>query len=119
MALTGFLVNRGSDWICAVDADSAVQAMGAAFPFAAGSQPVVCSLASSAFTLPNVFNNTIQCSGLTTGLTYSYAHALTLVQCDPALETNAFMDGMQIGWGIVGAMIAALAVMFLKKAYFQ
>lgn len=119
MPLTGFLVNRGSDWICAVDADAAAQAMGAVFPLVAGSPPLVCHLESSVFSVPNNFANTVQCSNLTASQTFTNTHAIKLMMCDPAVDTTAFMDGMQIGWGVVGAMIAALAVIFLKKAYFQ
>lgn len=59
MALTGFLVNRGSDWICADGAAAAILAIGARFPYVAGSQPLLCSLNSSVFTAPNTFINTI------------------------------------------------------------
>lgn len=119
MPLTGFLVNRGSDWICADGSANAILALGARFPYVAGSQPVLCNLESAIFTAPDIFTNTVLCHSLTSNQDYLYSHPLRLMMCDPAADTTAFMDGMQIGWGVVGAMIAALAVIFLKKAYFQ
>ena len=40
----------------------------------------------------------------------------TFPSCD---STVAFFDGMQIGWGVVAAMAAALAIIFLKNSLFQ
>lgn len=37
-------------------------------------------------------------------------------ECDNA---QFFTDGMQMGWGVVGAMVAAFSVIFLKKAFFR
>lgn len=36
--------------------------------------------------------------------------------CD---ATAPYFDGMQIGWGVVAAMAAALSVIFIKKAFFR
>lgn len=87
MALTGFLVNMGggNPSVCADSAANAIQALGARFPYVAGSQPLLCSLTSSTFTAPNTFNNTVTCHDLTSNQIYSLLHPLTLMQCDPAL----------------------------------
>lgn len=122
MALTGFLVNRGSDWTCADGSANAILALGARFPYVAGSQPTLCNLSSSVFTAPNTFTNSIQCHDLTSAQSWTLSHSLTLMQCDPGLTDTAtvfFMDGLQMGWGVVAAMAAALAVIFIKKSFFR
>lgn len=119
MALTGFLVNRVSDWICADGSAAAIQALGARFPYVAGSQPVLCSLQASIFTAPNTFTNTILCHDLTGNNSYLLSHPLTLMQCDPTISTTPFFDGMTMGWGVVSAMAAAAAIIFIKKAFFR
>ncbi len=120
MALTGYLVNQGHSTVCAPDAAAAMVALGGRFPYVAGSQPVLCNLNSSAHTPPDIFTNNITCHDLTGAQMYTYSHPLILVRCDPAdtLGTNAamFADGMSMGWGVVAAMAAALAVIFLKNA---
>ena len=122
MALTGFQVNQGHSTICAPDAAAAIVALGGRFPYVSGSQPVLCSLNSSVHTPPDVFVNDITCHSLTGTQSYNYSHDLRLARCDPAdtLGTSAamFADGMSMGWGIVAAMAAALAVIFLKNALF-
>lgn len=40
----------------------------------------------------------------------------TFPNCDP---TEAYFDGMAIGWGVVGAMVAALSVIFIKRTFFR
>lgn len=122
MALTGFLVNRGSDWTCADGPANAILALGARFPYVAGSQPLLCNLDSSVFTAPNTFTNLITCHNLAGTQSYSFSHPLQLMQCDPGLTDTAtvfFMDGLQMGWGVVAAMAAALAVIFIKKSFFR
>lgn len=85
MALTGFLVNMGSGSspVCADGSANAILALGARFPYVAGSQPVLCNLESSVFTAPNMFTNTVSCHDLTGGQSWAFAHPLTLMQCDP------------------------------------
>lgn len=122
MALTGFLVNRGSDWTCADGSANAILAIGARFPYVAGSQPLLCSLNSSVFTAPNTFTNTVFCYNLTSAVEYTFSHPLKLMQCDPGLTDTAsvfFQDGLQMGWGVIAAMAAALAVIFIKKSFFR
>lgn len=123
MALTGFLVNRGgADWTCADGSANAILALGARFPYTAGSQPVLCSIQSSVFSAPNTFTNTVTCHSLTGAQDYTFSHPLQLMQCDPGLTDTAtvfFMDGLQMGWGVVAAMAAALAVIFIKKSFFR
>jgi|SRR3989338_946441 len=123
MALTGFLVNTGSSWTCADGPANAILALGARFPYVAGSQPVLCSIDSSVFTAPNMFTNTITCHNLTGNQFWTLSHDLTLMVCDPAVSdaSNAamFSDGMQMGWGVVGAMMAALSVIFIRHSFFR
>lgn len=38
----------------------------------------------------------------------------TFAKCD---LTQNYFDGMQIGWGVVAAMVLAYAIIFLKKAF--
>lgn len=86
MALTGFLVNLGGgNVVCADGVAATFQAIGARFPYVAGSQPLLCSLESTAFTAPNTFTNTILCHDLSGNTDYLKAHAMALVQCDPAI----------------------------------
>lgn len=87
MALTGFLINMGagSPPVCASTAANAIQALGARFPYVAGSQPMVCNLENSVFTAPDIFTNTINCHDLTGNQSWLYAHPLRLMLCDPAL----------------------------------
>lgn len=42
--------------------------------------------------------------------------APTFPDCD---LTAPYFDGMAMGWGVVGAMAAALSVIFIKKSLFQ
>lgn len=122
MALTGFLVNRGTDWTCADGSANAILALGSRFPYVAGSQPVLCSLNSSVFTAPNTFTNTVLCHSLVGTQEYTFSHPFKLMQCDPALVDQSsvfFADGLQMGWGVVAAMAAALAVIFIKKSFFR
>lgn len=119
MALTGFLVNQYSDWVCADGSANAILALGARFPYTAGAQPVLCNLESSVFTAPNIFTNTITCHNLTGNQQWTLAHSLTLMQCDPTIDTTPFFDGMTMGWGVVSAMAAAAAIIFIKKAFFR
>ena len=120
MALTGYLVNQGHSTVCAPDAAAAIVALGGRFPYVAGSQPSLCNLDTVVFSAPNIFNNSVTCHDLTGNASWNYTHPLKLVMCDPAdtLGTNAamFADGMAMGWGVVAAMAAALAVIFLKNA---
>lgn len=44
------------------------------------------------------------------------ATAPTFPNCDP---TEAYFDGMAIGWGVVGAMVSAFSVIFIKKTFFR
>lgn len=123
MALTGFLVNYGGgSWTCADGADAAMLALGARFPYVGGSQPVLCNLEASAFTAPNTFSNTVLCHNLTGNQFWTFTHDLTLMQCDPVAidqSTVMFNDGLQMGWGVVAAMAAALSIIFIKKAFFR
>lgn len=122
MALTGFLVNRVSDWTCADGAAAAIQAIGSRFPYVAGAAPTLCNIDSSVFTAPNIFTNTITCHDLTGGQQWTIAHDLKLMQCDPVAidqSTVMFNDGLQMGWGVVAAMAAALSIIFIKKAFFR
>lgn len=120
MAQTGFLVNYGGGaWTCAADAAGAIQALGARFPYTGGGQPVLCNLENSVHTAPDIFTNTVKCHDLTGNQFYQFAHELRLARCDPAVDTSAFMDGMQLGWGVVAAMAAALSIIFIKKAFFR
>lgn len=123
MALTGFLVNQGHTTICAADSASAMVAIGGRFPYVAGNQPVLCSLDSSTFTVPATFNNAITCHSLVATSQYTFTHPMVLARCDPAdtLGTNTafYADGMQMGWGVVSAMAAALAIIFIKKSFFR
>lgn len=119
MPLTGYLVNQGSSWQCADGSANAILALGARFPYVAGSQPVLCNLESSVFTAPNTFTNTVTCHDLTGGQSWTLSHPLTLMQCDPDVSTTPFFDGMAMGWGVVSAMAAALAIIFIKKAFFR
>lgn len=120
MAQTGFLVNfGGGEWTCAVDSAAAIVALGARFPYVGGSAPMLCNLEGSSFVAPDIFNNDIKCHNLAGNQVYQYTHDLRLARCDPAVDTTAFMDGMAIGWGIVGAMVAALAVIYIKQAFFR
>lgn len=123
MALTGFLVNYGGGaWTCADGSDAAILALGSRFPYVAGAQPVLCNIESSVFTAPNTFTNTISCHDLTSNQQYQFAHPLKLMQCDPVAIDKAtvmFNDGLQMGWGVVAAMAAALSIIFIKKAFFR
>lgn len=85
MALTGFLVNMGAGnaTVCADSAANAILALGARFPYVAGSQPLLCSLDSSVFSAPNIFSNSVTCHDLTGNGQWTYTHALTLMSCDP------------------------------------
>lgn len=85
MALTGFLVNMGHSTTCAKDAADALIALGARFPYVAGSQPSLCNLDSSSFTAPNIFTNSVTCHDLTANASWTYSHPLKLAQCDPLL----------------------------------
>lgn len=59
-----------------------------------------------------VYNST----GLETQIYTVDITAPTFPPCDP---TQSYFDGMQIGWGIVAAMIAVYAVILIRKAFFQ
>lgn len=85
MALTGFLVNMGggNPSVCADGAANAILALGARFPYVAGSQPLLCNLESSVHTPPNTFTNTVACHDLTNKAVFIDAHDLHLMQCDP------------------------------------
>lgn len=85
MALTGFLVNMGGGnvTVCADGSANAILALGARFPYVAGSQPALCNLEASVFTAPNTFTNTIMCHDLTSGQSWTLSHPLRLLQCDP------------------------------------
>lgn len=85
MALTGFLVNMGAGntTVCADGAANAILALGARFPYVAGSQPLMCNLEASVFVPPASFNNTITCHDLTGNAFFTKTHLLSLMQCDP------------------------------------
>ncbi|MBI1887204.1 MAG: hypothetical protein HYS19_02360 [Nitrosomonadales bacterium] len=117
MALTGFLINQGHSTICAADSAAAIVALGGRFPVVAGSQPVICSLQGVSFVEPNVFNSTINCHDLIASTAWTATHAAYLARCDPDTTGAALMfnDGLSMGWGVVAAMFAALAVAYLVK----
>ena len=123
MAYTGFLINLGHSSVCAPDSVAAVDALGAAFPVVSGSPPYLSLLYSSSFTAPNVFSLNIIVHDLTGVNQWQLSHNVYLARCDPAtyqVGNNAgyFADGVQMGWGVVAAMAAALGVIFLKNALF-
>lgn len=117
MALTGFLVNQGHTTVCAPDAVAAIVALGGRFPYVAGSAPTLCNLDSSTFTAPDVFNNSVTCHDLTSNQSWTYTHLLRLARCDPDTTGAALMfnDGLSMGWGVVAAMFAALAIVHLIR----
>jgi len=117
MALTGFLVNMGggNPSVCADGAANAILALGARFPYVAGSQPLLCNLESSVFTAPNTFTNTIACHDLTGNQTWTIAHPLTLMQCDPT--TYGFVTDGSIFDPVVGAAFWSFAMTFVLGLY--
>lgn len=134
MALTGFLVNigGGSGAICSDSAAHAIDAIGARFPYVAGSNPVLCNLESSVFTAPNTFTNTIMCHDLTGGMSWTLAHSLHLSLCDPALPIGggSVLDVINSAnvlanftWGFAAMVlfffwgfVISTAIMAIKKA---
>lgn len=47
-----------------------------------------------------------------------YSTAVTPPVFPPCDATQAYFDGMEIGWGVVGAMIAVSSVILIRKALF-
>ncbi|MDD2943638.1 MAG: hypothetical protein PHC51_11820 [bacterium] len=119
MALTGFLVNQGHSTICAPDSAAAIVAIGGMPQIVGGGEPYLCDYMSVNFVAPNIFYTLIGCRSLVTTKEYSSVHPQHLARCDPAVSTDAYMDGMTIGWGVVSAMAAAASIIFLKKAFFR
>lgn len=126
MALTGFLVNMGdgNSSVCADGSANAILAIGARFPYVAGSQPFLCSLVTSVFTAPNTFTNSITCHDLSSAQVYSYSHPLTLMQCDPVTYPYGFQSHTQQEWvdaGIVifTALLSMWGVLYGKRKICQ
>lgn len=116
MAITGFLVHG----ICADGSALALDALGSAFPqFLGSTPPVMCNLSAQSFIAPSTFSQTISCHDLTGAAQYIFVHPISLIQCDPTISTTPFFDGMTMGWGVVSAMAAAAAIIFIKKAFFR
>lgn len=64
----------------------------------------------------NMRRTTISSTGVPTINFTVPVTAPTFPNCDP---TEPYFDGMAIGWGVVGAMAAALSVIFIKKSFFR
>ena len=58
----------------------------------------------------------INSSGVWTQRFSTNASVPQLPACDPA---QSFLDGMEIGWGVVAAMAAAVAIIFIRKSFFR
>lgn len=114
MALTGFWVTGK----CYATLSEAVTAFNATSPIMTGqyftainaSASGASSMAISTYTLdlvlaPNTF--------------VVHSFTLPLKSCDPAISTAPFFDGMTMGWGVVSAMAAAAAIIFIKKAFYR
>lgn len=54
----------------------------------------------------------ISSTGVWTTRSTTNAPVITFPTCDPSIS---FFDGMALGWGIVSAMIAVAALMFIKR----
>jgi hypothetical protein len=122
MALTGYLVNQGHSTICAPDSAAAIVALGGMFPTIAGSDAYICDAHTIIYSAPTTFDMLIECHSMISSKEYAFAHSIHLARCDPSdtLGTHAsmFADGLSMGWGVVAAMAAAMAVIFLKQALF-
>lgn len=117
MALTGFLVANK----CAPDSLEAENALASQFPQYLGSTPpVMCSVFNTWYTpATKAYTLVITCHDLTGATQYQYSHDVILQPCDPAISTAPFFDGMTMGWGVVSAMAAAAAIIFIKKAFYR
>lgn len=85
MALTGFL----TDGQCIPTSADVLNTLAAKFPqFVGGTVPDMISLSGATFTAPNTFNLTLSVHDLTGAPQFLFAHAITLMTCDPALPVN-------------------------------
>lgn len=118
MALTGYWSNG----ICTASQAEAVAALNSQFPvitdafFHTGS--AVASGTNAALLTTWTFN-----LGVSGGTWITHAMIFNFSACDPDLQSSKsvamFNDGLQMGWGVVAAMAAALSIIFIKKSFFR
>lgn len=65
--------------------------------------------------IPNwyISRYTLSSTGVLTKNTQTLAPSQSFPTCD---TTETFFDGMTLGWGVVGAMVAAFGIKFLARA---
>lgn len=115
MPLTGFYMNG----ICHASQAEAIDAFVSMTPVLTNSQYLTTlSAAASGVSAMTISTNTMNLAGA--GNTFvAHSASLPLRPCDPVISTTPFFDGMTMGWGVVSAMAAAVAIIFIKKALFR
>ena len=114
MALTNTLVNN----VCYPSVDSAVDAFYSSHPISLLTSPTDTYrvLYIKDLGVWKQLKQVINSSGsLSTVYTFDVG-APTFPSCD---ATQPYFDGMQMGWGIVAAMIAVSGVILIRKAFFN
>jgi hypothetical protein len=117
MALTGYWISG----VCRGTQAEALDAVAAQYPHSENG--VMFSAASFQFTGPNNIGAWVQGQNMSTGLVSGQWIDTPVTSCDPAVSqavnVQMFNDGMQMGWGVVAAMAAALSVIFIKQSFFR
>lgn len=114
MALTGFWMHG----ICRASQAEAIDAFISVSPVISGQYFTTLSAIPSGTGSMTVGTNTMDLASVSNTF-QAHSGTLPLKPCDPAISTEPFFDGMTMGWGVVSAMAAAAAIIFIKKAFFR
>lgn len=113
MALIGFWMNG----VCYATQAEAVTAFVSLSPSVNGQYLTTFNAIPSGLSSIGVSLNTMDLS-LPANVFVPHAATIPLRACDSLVSVTSFNDGMQIGWGIVAAMLAALSIVIIKKSFF-
>lgn len=118
MALTGYWSNG----ICTASQAEAVAALNSQFPVVTDAFIHVGNAVASGVDGAQLTTWTFNL-GASGGAWFAHSLIFYFVPCDPDLQSSKsvamFSDGLQMGWGVVAAMAAALSIIFIKKSFFR
>lgn len=110
--LSGYFINGQ----CFPDASSALNSYSSNYPMQQnGVEYAVTSQAISGVYLTATMNSQPLNQASVTSV-YMWA---PMTQCDPAISTTPYFDGMQMGWGVVAAMAVAASIIQIKHSFFR
>lgn len=116
MAVTASLVNNTCHLSLSAAANAYFSSLPASTSASGTSTIVIENIYYPPFLSWTLKKTTYSAAGVPTVNFWVVVNPPPFPDCD---ATAPYFDGMQIGWGVVSAMAAALSVIFIKKAFFR